>query len=83
MCVTEARPEPVEGKTLRGRGDIRMKLQLSNSDFYGITCPLGDEDKWGCYLGSVIANGIDRFYRKVCADVTGADIDYPNKLCAH
>ena len=60
-----------------------MKLQLSDSDFYSITCPLGDENKGRHHFGSVIANDFESFYSKVCAYVTRANINYPDKLRAH
>lgn len=60
-----------------------MNLQLSNSDFNSIACPLGDEDKRRRHFGGIIANGIDRFYCKVCMDVTWADVNDPDKFCAH
>ncbi len=60
-----------------------MKLELSNSDFYSVTCPLGDEDKWWYYIGSVVTDGVDGFYCKVCVDMTWTNVDYPDKLRAH
>ena len=61
----------------------RMKLKLPNSDFYDITCPLGDEDKGRCHFRRVTADGFKSFYCKVCADMARTYIDYPDKLCTH
>ena len=58
-----------------------MKLELSNSDFYSVACPLGDEDERWYHIGSVISNSVNRFYCKVCMDMTWANVDNPDKLC--
>lgn len=58
------------------------QLQLSNPDFYSFTSPLGDEDKRRCHFGGVTANRFQCLDRKVCLNMSRAEIDDPNEFSA-